>query len=175
MCACVMLPSAPNVVYQLGGLIDEAGEDVNLFMEHQQELPPTTDNSFADSENTSSSPVPLRPRSKRLKQKSLREGDRGEFGDMRRRDVYGFLLEGELVPADLVPGVKVAKSKGGYVYEGVVIGMKSEEDTLGASSTSSSSSSASSSQPTPSRNDQWEVRYNDDANKTVWLSWEDAW
>lgn len=192
----------------MGGLIDEAGEDVNLYMANEdQKLSPalsidpsaSKNNQFFDNE-ASISPQMIRPKSKRLKQKSLREEQLTQSGgDMRRKDMNGYLEEGEVRPSDLVPGVKVARARRGYVCTGEIIQMNAggsadefslassstsvvDEDAVGASAAAGSLSPVASPTLSPtsaplsctSRGARWEVIFDDDTSNSVWMSWEQA-
>jgi hypothetical protein len=157
---------------QLGGLIDEAGDDVDLYMANTHEVAETALTSNDD--DLSCSPQLLRPRSKRLKLKSLRGGEVSETGDKRRRDEYGYLMEGELRPSDLIPGFKLAKAKRGYVYTGQII-----QASLPESSESSCGSTPSALQPILSLSANvdgmhWEAQFDDDPSKTILLTWDEA-
>lgn len=196
-------------VRQLGGLIDEAGEDVELYMASEDPKlfpgpsinPSTSENNAFFDYDSSLSPQMLRPRSKRLKQKSLCEEQLSQAGgDVRRKDSNGYLEEGEVRPSDLVPGVKIARAKRGYVCVGEIIQMNaggsstefslahsstsiSDEDATGASAAAAGSLSPVASptlSPTSaplsssSRSARWEVIFDGDASNSVWMSWEQA-
>lgn len=175
----------------MGGLIEEAGEDVDLYMLHQHKTHEHENGHHRHPENTAEGNDPncrnpllkQRPRSKRLK--LLSQGSAGSVGgkgenDVRPRNVHGFLASSDLLVADLIEGVKVARVKKGYVQSGSIVQKKKKEVYLvKAESTSSFSQSLSSQLNAREGIDAaedmlWEVQY-DDETKTVWLNWKDIW
>jgi hypothetical protein len=179
---CVLVVMCVSCLFfQLGGLIDEAGDDVELYMlnKHDQQHDQQQDQQPSqDDDNTSADQYQYqRPRSKRLKKQALQgAGSLSELGDTRYRDEFGYLAPRDLVPADLVVGVRVAKAKRGYMVTGAIIQVHvaTEGGEAAVSSLASASVSLSSSSDDGRGNMRWEVRF-DDTPESEWLSWDEIW
>ena len=138
----------------MGGLIDEAGDAVHLYMANRDE-----------NADIAGEAVRQRPRSIRLKRQLDRRS--GHAGDSRRRDEHGHLLITDLLPSDLAVGVQVATSKKGYYWTGEIARVRKRENATQSSSSSSTQSECQ----YPAEDMEWEVKYQDET--VVWLNWDE--